>query len=68
MENFNIEEEIKRLQSSMNKLNSNSEELNLILNAILKKSNDLNHLDKHNLKKHLKKHIEIEDKIDKLGK
>lgn len=67
MENLNIEEELKKLISSMEKLEDNSLELDLILNAILKKSDKLNYLDRALLNKHMKKHMELEEKIDKLG-
>ena len=66
MENLNIEEELKKLINSMNKLDNNSKELDLILNALLKKSDKLNYLDRATLNKYMKKHMEIEEKIDKL--
>jgi len=66
MGNLNIEEEVKKLVSSMEKLEDNSLELDLILNAILKKSDKLNYLNKAILNKHMKKHLELEEKIDEL--
>jgi len=66
MKNLSTEEELKKLINSIKKLEDNSLELDLILNAILKKSDKLNYLDRAILNKHMKKHIDLEEKVEEL--
>ena len=57
----------KTVEKNVEKLNKNTDELDMIMNAILSKSGELNFKDKFKLQKQIDKHKELEDKIDQFN-
>lgn len=58
----------KSIEKYVKNLNSNSLELDLIIETLLSKQDKLNFKDKEILKKQLKKHEEIEERLKKFNR
>jgi hypothetical protein len=57
---------LKRLKNSIEKLNVNSKEMELVMKALIKNSEKLNYKDRTTLNKNLKELEQIESQIDNL--